>query len=303
MITKDKEHAKEIRDWIDQHVKITSRNPLSPPDKIDILQRMLDELRFYEKSLDTTLPFEEALDWCVTTSDHNLIAIAPPPERQKKYGTGTSSVSMQVRLLVFLLKKINTPQYVHGQMTDFIHEIWNELQPEDFKRLKTGRFRCFTNAGFAATELRNAGFLRCGSAEHHKTWKLSLTGVLTAAAAIQDNQWRIEDSRQGVGSPTNTFIDRWSKKYAGHDEIVESLLSICEPEFCAFVTFEPMLKKVGVLLKWHQDKIESPGILLHEKRKITRSFIDELEGTPGYADFMTELTDSIQLEKLFNSMT
>ncbi len=80
-------------------------------------------------------------------------------------------------------------------------------------------------------------------------------------------------------------------------------LPVSNRQFCAFVTFEPMLKKVGVLLKWHQDKIESPGILLHEKRKITRSFIDELEGTPGYADFMTELTDSIQLEKLFNSMT
>ncbi len=188
-------------------------------------------------------------------------------------------------------------------MTDFIHEIWDELQPEDFKRLETGRFRCFTNAGFAATELRNAGFLRCGSAEHHKTWKLSLTGVLTAAAAIQDNKWRIKDSSQGVGSPTNSFIGRWSKKYAGYDAIVESLRSFCEPEFCAFDTFQPTLKRVGELLKWHQKEIESAGIILHEKRKITRELIDELENTPKYAEFMTELTDSIQLEKLLNSVT
>jgi len=287
-----------LRNWVDENVQIAGEIYATMNEKVDLLERILEFIRIADKRLDNELPFDKALNWRYATLDDEIVCLRPGGKRSlQSWGKGTSQDKLQVRLLVYLLKTMNQKSSVYSLVEGFVKEQWDDLEAVDFQKTRTGVYRCYTNTRFAAMTLRRYGLLRYTQKEAFKTWKLSLPGVLTAAEALKHGELLNGPFPHSQGSSIHPWIFNYGDQFKSFDLILQSLKLICPDNIEVFDSFEPVLQKAGALLPCYWRKfLESKGE--KSKKQLTSEIIAQLESIEGYGDFMNELAECIEIERI-----
>ena len=260
--------------------------------KIDVLERALEVLRYEYKHIENKLPFEEFLSGTITLKSGRLNFVAS--EKTKDVGTGTAAVRLQPKLLLFLLLNHRSYFKIYDIIDKFVEKIWDELQVIDFKKTQTGVTRCFTNTRFAATTLREYGFLKYTDDEAFKTWTLSLPGFLVAAKVLEDLSWKIPDFQKQTQSDLHPDIHQAWANLRTFDAFIERLQSICDPNAKVFTTFQPVLVKTHKVLEDYWKTLLNNDIPQADRKKESIKLLKQLDKEPHILDLYDELSKSLK---------
>ena len=269
----------------------SSGYPMKPGEiefKIDLLERALEVLRYEYKHLKNELPFEEFLSGFVSLT-HGRLNFAAPKIRTDT-GTGTAAVRLQPKLLMFLLLYHRNYYKIYDIIDKFVEKIWDELQIVDFKKTQTGVTRCFTNTRFAATTLREYGFLKYTDKEAFKTWTLSLPGFLVASKVLEDQNWKIPDTGKQTGFDLHPDIHLAWESLQTFDAFTNRLKTLCNPNTKVFTTFEPVLRKAHKMLAEYWQVLQKDDLNQADRKKESLKRLRLLEKDTNIEDFYDEFS-------------
>jgi hypothetical protein len=193
--------------------------------RIDLIERVLELLRSEQKHFENRLDFERFVQGSISIDANGLNYHFP--ETTQLLGSGTPSIKLQTRLLMFLLLHHRSAYRVFDIIDNFIRTIWGQLEPLDFKKTRTGVTRCFTNTRFAANTLRDYGFIKFTHKEAYKTWVLSLTGFLVASKVVADGNWVLPPFMKVYSSDLHPDIHSAHEELKTYDQFVERLAAVC----------------------------------------------------------------------------
>jgi hypothetical protein len=239
---------------------------------------------------------EDALDlnWLIQ-SDRIFVS---QPEVVHSFGTGTSPLHLQRRLIEHLLIDHGRTLTVLAVIDTFIERIRRELVPVDFKRTSTGVMRCYTNTRFAARKLREAGLLKFTQKEAYKKWFLTLPGFVVAAQSFMQRIPPINECDKVGGLGLDKFIHDCQDKIKTFPDFVETLASLCEPDVDIFSSFKPTLKRCHEHLHRYWDVLNDMDMKSADVVKRSGQFIRLIDQTEGYGRFIEEFSASIQSDRL-----
>lgn len=285
----------ELETLVNQLVQLDGA---SLKEKMDALERLIEQWRIGRHQLGNALQFEDFLEWKWLV-DSNRLYFAPGAAKEEK-GFGTPPIRLQRKLLVFLLLHHGCHQRVLTAIDAFVAKIRSDLQLLDFKKTETGVFRCYTNTRFAANKLREHGLLRYTEREAFKVWVLSLPGILVAARALASPDWTLPHVRKDPWHDLDPFILESSAAIADFADFVGALKRICHPNTVVFKAFEPVLQNAYQLLQSYWAILQNRHLDKAERTKLSRELIDRLDKLPQYHVFLKELCDCIQIEDLLS---
>jgi hypothetical protein len=291
-------------------VQIPSAAPVPIELKIGLLERLIERWRIDRHQLENAITFENFPSWDWLMDERMLHftqkrGITPSP------GSGIPPIRYQRTLLVYLLlhhqgNKARIP--VLNIIRNFIAEIRDSLSPVDFKKTETGVIRCFTNTRFAANKLREYGLLKYTTVEAFKTWTLSLPGIIVAARALKQPDWKIPVIHRNMMmgeslSGLDPLILSASSSVEDFPAMVDALTAICRPDVEIFKTFEGVLMEAQKLLKKYWAALNNAALTQKERSKLSLDYAQAIEGIPFFDEFIEELVDSIEIEKLLKTAT
>lgn len=270
--------------------------PLTAKQKIDLLERLTEQWRIGKFQLKNELLMEDALDlnWLIQ-SDRIIVS---RPEVMHWFGSGTSPVHLQRRLIEHLLIDHGRTHTVLGVIDTFIARIRRELEPVDFKRTSTGVMRCYTNTRFAAKKLRDVGLLKFTQKEAFKMWLLTLPGFVVAARSYRTTMPPIRECNKMGGIGLDKFLHDCQESVATYPDFVEALASLCEPDVDIFSSFKPTLKRCHEHLHRYWDVLNDMDMKSADVAKRSGQFIRLIDQTEGYGRFIEEFSASIQSDRL-----
>ena len=257
---------KFIEKWIEPHGY--PAKPSAVALKIDLLEHALGLLRIKHQHFESRVAFEDFIQGRIAADIGGLHFSAPGNKHD--IGSGTSDIRLQAKLMMFLLVYHRSQYQIYDIISNYIDKIYDQLKIEDFKRTKTGVYRCFTNTRFAANTLRDYGFLRNTKKEAYKTWVLSLSGFLVAGKLAQDKSWQIPEHQKKYNHKLHPDILSASLQLETYDQFVGVLSSICEPKKDLFSTFESVLKKAHSMLNVYWRTIHNMKLSHAERCKKKR---------------------------------
>ena len=256
--------------------------------KIDLLERGLEVLRFKHKCLENKIPFEDFISGTVCLKNGRLNFTAP--DKKVEIKSGTSAGRLQPKLMLFLL--LNHGQYykIYDIIEKFVDKVWDELSIEDFKKTQTGVTRCFTNTRFAATTLREYGFLKYTDTEAYKTWTLSLPGLLVASKVLEEKNWKIPEYNKAQNYDLHPDISQAWLKLQTYDDFVDRLRSVCKPNVEVFGTFKGVLKKAHTILSDYWYVLEDNSLSQKDRKKESMKRLKQLDKQPNIDKFYEEFS-------------
>lgn len=286
-----------FEELIGQLIKIPMKAVCPVSDKVDHLERLIEQWRISRFKLRNSLDFEEFLEtkWMVDDSHVHFAPTGNQPDRR----AGTSPLRLQRKLLDFLLLHQGSYPDVLKCIRGFIGKIHSDLDIRDFKKTETGVIRCFTNTRFAANKLRDYGLLKYTKTEAFKVWVLSLPGILVAAKSLKDPGWRlpvVADPWHGL----DPFIMGCAESVREFPAMVQALAELCEPDTHIFRTFDGVLKEAHRLMVNHWEIVQDPDLPSKEREALGKNLIDQLDNVLRYGEFLEELSSSMQIEHLLN---
>lgn len=276
--------------------------------KISALILTLEKLRRIRRPKQEPMEYEE-FEQCELFFDTDKIVLTAPGQFSSM-GSGTPPIRLQAPLLLFLLLRHREQYQVLEIIECFIKWIWPELAALDFKKMKTGVTRCFTNTRFAANVLRNYGLLKFTRNEAFKTWELSLTGLLVAARVLERRRASKTPTRLPVLKKEGNLdlsaeIRDACKEISSFDALVYLLKSVCRPDAKVFKTFEKPLKKAFDLLNEYWNILNDPTKSPRDRRTASLEKIKQLEQEGIDDRFYEEFSRCIQindaLARIFDS--
>ncbi len=300
----------DFEEWVNQLVKIPSATPIPIKLKLGLLERMIERWRIHQHELENSIPFEEFLSW-VCWIDDGRLNFSQRQGSLPASGTGIPPVRYQRTLLVYLLlhhQRRNRRVPVLDIIREFISDVRSHLSPEDFKKTDTGVIRCFTNTRFAANKLRQFGLLKYTRHEAFKTWTLSLPGIIIAARALQDSNWKIPDfqhqSLSGLALfGLDPFIASSASSVKDFSAVVSALSALCGPNVKVFETFNGVLTEALALLQQYWSVLKDPKLTHKERSARSLACCHALECLPLFDQFVDEFVDCIQIEELLKKAT
>ena len=281
---------------VDRLVQVGSTKGSSVEDKIDALERLVEQWRIVRHKLTNRLEFEDFMDW-KWFADIDRIHFAPAYSTEDK-GFGTPPIRLQRKLLAFLLLYHDCYKQVLEIINGFISKIRKDLNTLDFKKTKTGVFRCYTNTRFAANSLREYGLLKFTRREAYKTWVLSLPGFLVAATALEKPSWEIPNVQKDPWHDLDPFIYTCCAGLHDYPMLVHRLEWVCRPNTQIFRTFEGVLQQAHRQLVRYWQVLADPEQRTKDRRMLSKQIVDELDHTVGYGEFLNELSACIQVEDI-----
>ena len=226
-------------------------------------------------------------------------------------GSGIPPIRYQRTLLVYLLlhhqgNKARIP--VLNIIRNFIAEIRDSLSPVDFKKTETGVIRCFTNTRFAANKLREYGLLKYTTVEAFKTWTLSLPGIIVAARALKQPDWKIPVIHRHMMmgeslSGLDPLILSASSSVEDFPAMVDALTAICRPDVKVFKTFEGVPMEAQKLLKKYWANLNNSSLTQKQRSELSLDYAQALEHIPGFDKFIEELVECIEIDELLKKAT
>lgn len=281
---------------VDRFVRIDATATYGVEDKIDALERLIEQWRIIRHKLLNPLEFEDFIDW-KWFADTDRIVFVPVYSIEGK-GFRTPPIRLQRKLLAFLLLYHDRYKQVLEIIGGFISKIREDLCTVDFKKTKTGVFRCYTNTRFAANKLRDYGLLKFTQREAYKTWVLSLPGFLVAARALEKPNWEIPNVVKDPWHDLDPFIYTCCAGLDDYPLFVQRLKSICDPNAKIFQTFDEVLHQVHLQLMRYWRVLADPDQPTNDRRALSKQIVDELDQTVGYGEFLNELSACIQIEDI-----
>lgn len=291
-----KDPFKDFESLVDQLVRVDVAGTMPIAQKIDALERLIEKWRIDRHKLINPLEFEEFEDWG-WFADIDKLHFVPNSKGASK-GFGTAPIRLQRKLLVFLLLHHGRYRHVLEVIDGFIGKIRTELKSVDFKKTKTGVFRCYTNTRFAALRLRDNGLLKFTDREAYKNWVLSLPGFLVAAVALASPDWTVPPVEKDPWHDLDPLILQCCGAVADYPTFVATLSSICKPNSEVFESFKEVLQEAHRLLQQYWATLNNEDLPKADRMKLSRELIDRLDNTLGYGEFLTELSACIQVEDL-----
>jgi len=290
-----------VEDLLDELIQIPSKNNLKI--KLDYLENLIGILRWKNKHLQSDLSFEDAIA-SERFIDNGKIAvklITGP------YSSGTPSMELQSKLLLYLAICHNRNYEIIDIIDNFILTIWDSLDMVDFKKTKTGVYRCHTNTRFAANTLRSYGFLKFTKREAFKTWKLSISGFFAASYILEkySEQWADYDcskpyrDRKYKGSIYGDILDAQSDMQ-DYSRFIKRLEYICRPNSDIFTTFSEVLNEAYSLLIKYWRVLSNPST--KNKEEASYKIIQEIDNLPCMEIFYNELSMSLNLDRLLKDL-
>jgi len=256
--------------------------------RIDLLERGLEVLRYKFRCLENKIHFEDFISGTVCLKNGRVNFTAP--EKYKSIGSGTNAIRLQPKLMLFLLLYHGDSYKIYDIIEKFIDKIWGELRVEDFKKTQTGVTRCFTNTRFAATTLREYGFLKYTEKEAYKTWTLSLPGLLVASKVLEDQNWKIPDVQKQMHFDLHPDINMAWEALQSFDQFMLRLKSICEPNVKVFGTFEKFLIKAHIILAGYWKVLQDDSLSQKERKKESMKRLSQLENEADNDKFHDEFS-------------
>jgi len=304
----DKDDLKSISDSLSgfiEHFVSVNGYLCSPPNvlqlKIDLLERTLEILRIQQRHLENELPMEEFVQGDIQLSGDKIIFSAP--DKSKFLGSGTKPIALQPKLLLYLLyRHQHGYEAVYDIIDNFIKLIWGHLDLLDFKKTRTGVFRCFTNTRFAALTLRDYGLLRFTKEEAYKTWVLSLPGILVASKVMEGNNWEIPPVIQGQyhfdlhPDIRNAFDDL--KTY---DKFVQRLTLVCKPNTKIFTDFKEGSKRSYSLMADYWKILQDTSISADERKKKSTAKLKQIDQDQEIHDFFSAFSTCVKVGDLLHT--
>ena len=272
---------KFIEKWIEPHGYAAKPSPLAL--KIDLMEHALGLLRIKHQHFESRVRFEDFIQGSIAADIGGLHFSAPGNKHD--VGSGTSAIRLQAKLLMFLLVYHRSKYQIYDIISNYIDKIYAQLRLEDFKRTKTGVYRCFTNTRFAANTLRDYGFLRNTKKEAYKTWVLSLSGFLVAGKLVQEKSWQIPEHHKKWDHDLHPDILQASSRLDTYDRFVETLSSICTPNITIFSTFEGVLRKAHSMLNVYWRTIHNMKLSHAEQCKKSEMLLRQIEIMPQIEEF------------------
>jgi hypothetical protein len=299
MNTDERTHIERlIQRWVQTDELPLGRESLL--SKIDILERVLEDLRFCNRDPENKLRLENYVQGQVL-ADNGVMHFAPP-QKPTDQGSGTRPILLQPNLLLFLLLNHCEAFEVYDIIAKFIEKMRPEFTLLDFKKTRTGVTRCFTNTRFAANVLRHYGFLKFTQKEAFKTWVLSLPGFVVAATVLEYGNWGLRQTEPKYLWDLHPDIWKASAGIDRYDEFVKRLESICQPNVEVFETFEEFLQKAHRLLKTYWQVIHDPNRTQTERREEGFRRIAEIERDPKIEQFYEEFSQCLNIEALLKQV-
>jgi hypothetical protein len=262
--------------------------------QLDLVEHLIHVLRIKNRHLINAVAFENFIQGMVFPDTTQLHVIAG--ENPVNLGCGTAPMSLQPKLLLFLLLYHRDRFQIYAIIEQFVQRIWNELEPVDFKQTQTGVTRCFTNTRFAANKLREYGFLRYTREEAFKTWVLSLPGFIVASKVLEERNWSIgRPSREANFDLHPTIRGAWAGLET-FDAMVNRLRSLCEPNVDVFDTFKEYLRFAHTLLSRYWEVLSNPEITQQDRMTSSKDFICQLDDDLRTKPFCEELSASVKID-------
>jgi len=267
-----------------------------PPDDpdlaIDLLERAIEVHRIERGRLENQVPFEWFLQGHLSLSSEKLHFAAPPAP--KGLGSGTQPIALQPALLVFLLLTHNRHRRILDCIEAFVRAVWDQLDPLDFKRTRTGVLRCVTNTRVAANKLRDYGLLKFTRHEAYKTWVLSLPGLLLAGELAPRGRLLIRRAEPTRGEPLHPEIVSFGPPPTQFDDFVRRLEGLCRPDSKHFRTFEGVLRRAHELLPGYWKAIRDPKATAKQRQEACQARLRMLEQHPDTERFYQQLAMSLR---------
>jgi hypothetical protein len=296
---------KDFEDLVNSLVQIPSAAPVPIELKIGLLERLIERWRIDRHQLENAITFEDfpSWDWLM---DERMLHFTPKRGITPSPGTGIPPIRYQRTLLVYLLlhhqgRKHRIP--VLNIIRDFIADVRDHLSPVDFKKTDTGVIRCFTNTRFAANKLREYGLLNYTRHEAFKTWTLSLPGIIVAAEALKQPDWKIPVIHNQGLFGLDPLILSSAASVKDFAAVVSALSAICGPNVKIFDTFKGVLTEALTLLQKYWATLNDPALTQKERSTRSLACCQALESLPFFDKFVEEFIDCIQIDELLKKAT
>ncbi len=266
--------------------------------KLDVLERTIELIRYKNKRLKNELKYEEFLK-CDVLCDAGELHFNDVG-RKANFGSGVPQVEYQPKLLLYLLLRHKDKYRVIETIDGFIMQIWEYLDPIDFKKTETGVYRCYTNTRFAAKTLREYGLLKYTVKEAFKTWVLSFPGFLVAAVVMDKYKyhWKVPKFEPNLRLNLHQDIIDVRKEIDSYDEYVKVLAKICKPNVEIFKTFDVFLRVAYKLLGEYWSILEKSEKTISERQKASYAVVQTIENLPEIDEFYEELSKCINLNRI-----
>jgi hypothetical protein len=278
--------------------------PTKSPDditlSIDLIERILELLRFEQKHFENRLDFERFVQGSILIDDEGLHYSFP--QKTISLGSGTPSIRLQTRLLMFLLLHHGSTSQIFDIIDNFVRNIWDQLNFLDFKKTRTGATRCFTNTRFASNTLRDYGFIKFTDKEAYKTWVLSLPGFLVASKVVNDKNWVLPEFTKVYKSDLHPDIHLAYEELKTYDQFVERLAAVCKPDVSVFKTFGPILNKAYDYLEQYWKALKDETLTIKARKKKSLELLARLEKEPTIEEFYNEFSACINIDNLLKTL-
>ena len=303
-IDRDGQELDEALALIEKLVQVDQYRPADQMGelKLDVLERTIELIRIKRKCLRNGLPLEEFIQGNILNNETSIRYISP--ERIDSLGSGTTPIHLQPKLLLFLLLYHRENYRVLDIIERFIEKVWDSLKTVDFKRTETGVLRCYTNTRFSANTLREYGLLKFTKKEAYKTWILSLPGFLVASLVLEKykEDWQVPRVERLHNYDLHNDILAAKEQLETYDDYVGCLARICEPNLDLYKTFGPVLKRAYSLLNDYWEVMRDHKLNIADRQKASMALINKIDQIPDSAQFYSELSKSINLERVLSDV-
>lgn len=270
------------------------------PDKLDLIERAIELIRINKRCLENKLQFSHFIQGKLEIEEGCLRYTHP--DRIRLVDSGTPSIHLQPKLLIFLLfRHDKAGEKVYDIITRFVRTIWSDLKILDFVKTKTGVMRCFTNTRFAANTLREYGLLKFTKKEAYKTWLLSLTGMMVASNFLMDDTWKKPIAIQSYGTDLHPDIKAAFKALTNYDEFLKKLTFITKPKTNLAKNFTDGSNRTYRLLSDYHKILEDNDLSKLKKKEKCQAILQELENDQTVIDFFNELVINLKAGDLLTA--
>ncbi len=263
--------------------------------RIDILERMIEVLRYELEYPDNKLPFERFVNGAILVDDG--VIHYRPGQCAPFGGIGTRAYDLQPRLLIYLLVNHG----LHGDVYSAIHGFVRRHRPIlgvlDFKRTRTGVVRCFTNTRTAARTLRRFGLLRYTCREAYKTWELSLRGLLVAAILYRHGHVKPPESFPTDLVDAHPLVRTALLMTRTFDRAVAVFQHVCEKGRGLYASIDAVAREVERVRRGYRAAIrERLTMRPKEDERLSTRALEVIESHPAMPDFKRDLSMALQIE-------
>lgn len=293
----------QFADIIDQNVQIDIPNTQlkffnNKQDKlelkIDLIEKIIELVKIKNKHIDNNLPIEYLLQGALTINKESIHFYGS--SQTLDLGSGTKPILLQPKLLLFLLYRHDRGYYeIYSIIEDFIKTIWDSLEPLDFKKTKTGVFRCFTNTRFAANTLRKYGLLKYTRKQAYKTWILSLPGLIVASKLMENPDWSLSIIEKDWSCELHPDIRHAFKDLKNYEAFVKRMMTICKEKHDAFEEFKAESLRAYVLLDRYWSILNADSLNRKEIEKESMKVSKEIEQDLGIELFYNHFCNLIKV--------